>query len=341
MTLQELAQQAGVSVSTVSKALNNSPDISQQTRQMILDLAEQQGYQKKQRRKFSDKNGFPGPKIGLVYSDVVSRYYSRLIQAYNDKIIALGGVVIACDAQFSDQRQAALCNFLDQHCQVDGIISISAAKDLATIPKTRAPILCSVSDVATMPEHSSGSFPFDYIFTNARAGIHQALEYLIQCGHRDIAYISEPHSKSRQTLFEESAAQLGLSIPPSYWKLTPLRFEEAGYRMMQELLQEDRRPTAVLCAYDDIAIGAAKAIYEAGLRVPEDISLIGYDDTRQRIFNQKILASISSFVDDQVSIGVAMLLKRIAAPGSGAVQNVSLQTAFLPYETAGPCKSAK
>jgi len=71
---------------------------------------------------------------------------------------------------------------------------------------------------------------------------------------------------------------------------------------------------------------------------PEDISLIGYDDTRQRIYNQKMISSISSFIDDQVSIGMAMLMKRISSTTSNAVQNVSLQTAFMPYETVGPCK---
>ena len=108
--------------------------------------------------------------------------------------------------------------------------------------------------------------------------------------------------------------------------------------MMREMLQDGLQPTAVVCSYDDIAIGAAKAINEAGLRVPEDISLVGYDDTRQRIYNQRMLSSISSFIDDQVSIGMAMLMKRISSVTSNAVQNVSLQTAFMPYETVGPCR---
>lgn len=338
MTLNELAKLAGVSISTVSKAMNNSPDISAETRQAILQLAEEQGYQKKQRKRSPGKSGFSGPKIGLIYSDVVSRYYSRLIQAYTDKISALGGVVLACDAQFSDERVSALCSFLDQQCQVDGIININGSTDLSVIPNTRAALLCNVG-VGAMPNLVNGDYAFDYICTNAKTGMLQAIEYLVRCGHRDIAYIGEPHSSVRQALFEEIMAQLDLPLPEEFLCITPLRFEEAGYRMMTQLLRQPHRPTAVLCAYDDIALGAAKAIYEAGLQVPEDISLIGYDDTRQRIFNQRMLSSISSFIDDQVSIGVAMLLKRMAAPGTCAVQNVSLQTAFMPYETVGFCKN--
>ena len=167
----------------------------------------------------------------------------------------------------------------------------------------------------------------------------QAIEYLVRNGHRNIAYLGETHSVNRRLLFEDIMNQLGLPIQEGYVRATNLRFEEAGYRMMREMLHEGLHPTAVLCCYDDIAVGAAKAIQDAGLRVPEDISLIGYDDTRQRIYNQKMLSSISSFVDDQVSIGVAMLMKRISTTTSTAVQNVSLQTAFMPYETVGPCKT--
>ena len=318
MTLKELAMEANVSTSTVSKALNNSPDISEETKKYILDLAEQHGYRKKYRKKSAAKPGFAGPKIGLIYSDVVSRYYSRLIQTYSDKVSAMGGILLACDAQFSNERITMLCNFLDQQCQVDGIISIMGSCDLSAMPKTRAPLLCNVG-VKAMPSLLNGDYPFDYICINAKTGMTQAIEYLVRNGHRDIAYIGEAHSLNRRLLFEDIMTQLNLPIQDGFIRTTNLRFEEGGYRMMRDLLQEGLRPTAVICGY-------------------EDISLIGYDDTRQRIYNQKMLSSISSFIDDQVSIGMAMLMKRISTATSNAVQNVSLQTAFMPYETVGPCR---
>lgn len=336
MTLKELAMEAHVSTSTVSKALNNSPDISEETKKFILDLAEQHGYRKKYRKKSAAKSGFSGPKIGLIYSDVISRYYSKLIQTYSEKVSAMGGILLACDAQFSNERITMLCNFLDQQCQVDGIISIMGSCDLSAMPKTRAPLVCNVG-VKAMPSLLNGDYPFDYICINAKTGMTQAIEYLVRNGHRDIAYIGESYSVNRRLLFEDIMNQLELPIRDGFVRTTNLRFEEGGYRMMRDMLQDGLRPTAVICGYDDNAVGAAKAIHEAGLRVPEDISLIGYDDTRQRIYNQKMLASISSFVEDQVSIGMAMLMKRISATTSSAVQNVSLQTAFMPYETVGPC----
>lgn len=339
LTLKQLAKLAGVSTSTVSKALNNSPDISGETKRQIVDLAAKHSYQKKFRKKSASRPGISGPKIGLIYSDVVSRYYSKLIQAYNIKIQDMGGVLVSCDARFSTERAALLCNYLDQQCHVDGLISIYGSCDLSALPKTRAPLVGSVG-IKAIDTLINGSFPCDYICINAKTGLTQAIDCLISYGHKDIAYIGEIHSHARHVLFEDIMKQYGLDIRPGFIRTTDLRFEEAGFEMMHAILSEGLRPTAVVCGYDDIAVGAAKAIFEAGLRIPEDISLVGYDNTQVRLYNGKMLASINSFIEDQVSIVMAMLMKRISCPGDRAIQNVSLQTAFVPYETVGPAPEA-
>lgn len=158
------------------------------------------------------------------------------------------------DAQFSNERVTMLCNFLDQQCQVDGIISIMGSCDLSAMPKTRAPLLCNVG-VKAMSSLLNGDYAFDYICINAKTGMTQAIEYLIRQGHRDIAYICESHSINRRLLFEDIMAQLNLPIKEGCIRTTTLRFEEGGYRMMREMLQEGLRPTAVLCGYDDICPG--------------------------------------------------------------------------------------
>lgn len=336
LTLRQLAGLAGVSTSTVSKALNNSPDISSETRDQIVDLAAKHGYQRKFRKKSAAKPGISGPKIGLIYSDVVSRYYSKLIQAYNVKLGAMDGVLLACDAQFSPKRAIELCNYLDQQCHVDGIISIYGSLELfASLPRTRAPLVGSLG-INALDALVNGSFPYDYICVNAKTGLSQAVDFLVRNGHRRIAFLGETRSRLRQDIVVDLLEQAGLPLQPGYLRVTEHRFEEAGYETMHALLEEGLRPTAVLCGYDDIAVGASKAIFEAGLRIPEDISLIGYDNTRVRLYNQRMLASVNSFVEDQVRIVMAMLMKRISGPSDRVIQNVSLQTAFLPYETAGP-----
>lgn len=339
LTLKQLAMLAGVATSTVSKALNNSPDISEETKRQIVELAMQNGYQKKFRKKSTSKPGISGPKIGLIYSDVVSRYYSKLIQAYSNKIRSMGGILLACDAQFSAEQAAVLCNYLDQQCHVDGIISIYGSWNPAALPKTRAPLVGNVG-IKAIDALVEGSLPFDYICVNARTGLTQAIECLISNGHRDIAFLGETRSSTRRALFEEIMRQHDLPIQPGLLRTTDLRFEDAGYEMMHALLEEGLRPTAVVCGYDDIAVGAAKAIFEAGLQIPEDISLVGYDNTRVRLYNQKMLASVNCYIEDQVSIVMAMLMKRISGPPGRAIQNVSLQTTFEPYETIGPAKLA-
>lgn len=340
-TLKEIAKTAGVSTSTVSKALNNSPDISQETRDQIVDLAIRMGYQRKFRKRAAgDDAGISGPKIGLIYTDIISRYYSRVVEAYGRRIHELGGVMLACDARFSKERAAALCNYLDQQCHVDGIISVYAFQSAGDCPHTRAPMVGSFGHKA-LASVMGGQIPCDMICLNNRTGLNQAFEKLLELGHRNFAYVGENHSAARETLFRELAAEHGIDVPSGQIRSTGLRFEEAGYHTMRSMLEEGCRPTAVFCAYDDIAVGASKAILEMGLRIPEDLSLIGFDNSMLRLYNQKILASVDSFIEDQTARVLNMLMRRIQNPGDTIIQNVALQTAFVPHETIGPAPDRK
>ena len=340
-TLKELAALAGVSVSTVSKALNNSPDIAEETRDYIVGLAHQEGYQRKFRKKSAARpSSIAGPKIGLIYSDVVSRYYSRVIDSYNRRIREMDGALIACDAGFSQERAVALCNYLDQQCHVDGIISISNSGDPADFPKTKVPLVGTFGS-RNFHKVMEGYLPCDLICINSRTGIIQAIEHLQSLGHTDFAFLGETHAFYRERLFRELAEEHRLNIPENRIRISRLRFEEAGYDAMRQLLEEDHRPTAVLCAYDDIAVGASKAILEAGLRVPEDISLVGFDNSSLRLYNQKTLASVDSFIEDQTRLVLEMLMSRITDPACGAIRNISLQTAFVPHETVGPARNSE
>ena len=337
-TLKELAALAGVSVSTVSKALNNSPDIAEETRDYIVGLAMQEGYQRKFRKKSAARpSSIAGPKIGLIYSDVVSRYYSRVIDSYNRRIREMDGALVACDAGFSQERAVALCNYLDQQCHVDGIISISNSGDPAQFPTTKVPLVGTFG-ARSFHKVMEGYLPCDLICINSRTGISQAIRHLQSLGHQEFAFLGESHTSYREQLFLDVAEEHGVTLAPSHIRVSQLRFEEAGYEAMRGLLEEGHRPTAVMCAYDDIAVGASKAILEMGLRVPEDISLVGFDNSSLRLYNQKILASVDSFIEDQTRLVLEMLMKRITDPSCGAIRNISLQTAFVPNETVGPAR---
>ena len=340
-TLKELAELAGVSTSTVSKALNNSPDISEETRDQIVELAIREGYHKKFRKKSAARpSGFAGPKIGLIYSDAISSYYSRVIDAFSRRVRDMDGVLLACDANFSQERSISLCNYLDQQCHVDGIISLFNSYDPSDFPTTRAPMIASFGQTS-FRKVMDGYIPCDLFCINARTGLNQAVEQLLALGHRDFAFLGENHTRYREHLFLELAEEHGLTVPERCIRVSTLRFEEAGYTSMRELLEDGCRPTAVICAYDDIAVGASKAILEAGLRIPEDLSLVGFDNSSLRLYNQKILASVDSFVEDQPRLVLDLLMKRITEPSDGVIQNIALQTAFIPNETIGPVRKAK
>jgi len=335
LTLKELAALAGVSTSTVSKAMNNSQDISAETRDYIVDLAVKHGYQKKFRKKNSSAQGISGPKIGMICTDLSSRHYARMLEVFSQRVREMGGILLVCDARFSEDHAISLCNYLDQQCHVDGIIAVYGSFDGTRFPKTRAPLVGSFSHRPVSNVVDSVQ-PYDLICVNNKSGMAQALEYLMQRGHRDFAYIGERYTIARNRHWPELMQQYGLPMPENRYCITDLRFEDAGYEMMHKMLQEGPPPTAVICGYDDIAVGASKAILEFGLRIPEDISLVGFNNCQLRLYDQKILASIDGFIEEQVRLSLDLLMNRIANPGESAIQNVVLQTAFVPTETVGP-----
>lgn len=333
ITLKELASIAGVSVSTVSKALNNADDVSTETKNAIVQLARKHGYIKNVPVGRTATAEITGPRIALIYSDVISHYYSTLIQRFDQRIARENGIMLACDSQFSTGRTVELCKFFEESGQVDGIICVSALCDLGDLPVGNIPI----TGISYYPNFES--HPFDYICVNDGMGIEEAVRCLKDYGHSAIAYLGEPYTKQRQIAFENAMKKFDLQVDSRLVHISDRRFQDAGYESMQKILQQDQRPTAIVCAYDDVALGASKAIFEAGYQIPEDFSILGVDNTMQTIYNYKTLASVNCHIEEQVDIILAMLNRKIKEPSYRAVQNISLQTDFIARETVAPLRA--
>lgn len=329
-TLKELAALAKVSVSTVSKALNGAPDISIETREMILKIASEQGYNKIKKKKVA-QNGFAGPTFAVVYSDITSHYYSKLLKLFDDRIAEMDGLMLAACARFDTDRLISLCQYFNNEQEVDGIICISPLNVFGSIPQLKTPMV-------GIAYPNFEAHPFDYICVNDGTGIYEAIEAFKNLGHTKIAYIGEPLTRHRMQFFRESLDRLGLEADDSLIRDSAHRFDQAGYEVMKEMLAEGKRPTAVFASYDDIALGAAKAIHEAGLLIPEDISIAGVDNTMSTIEENKVLSSINCHIEDQVDIALGLLLKKINEPDFTAVQNVSLRTEFVRRDTIARAK---
>ena len=333
ITIRQLAEIAGVSPATVSKALNDQSDVSSRMKAYIVKLAQEHGYTKRTAVS-SGGTAFSGMKVGILFTDQTSKYYSRLLMRFNERIAEEKGIVFTVDTMFSDQRAEDICHYFERTRIVDGVICIAALENNLIPEQFRVPIVsCSVIPVLE-------TYSYDYIFINEETGIDEAIRTLLENGHRRFAYLGERYSAKRHAIFRKIMEKYRIPESDRYEAISDERYEEAGYRLMTELLKQDQIPPAIFCDYDDMAVGAGQAILEAGFRVPEDFSLVAVDNSELMLGNRKMIASVDCSINTQVDIALALLQKRIRDPDT-AIQNVSLLTKFINRATVGPCPKWK
>lgn len=287
VTLQQIADATGVSRSTVSKALRNSTDINAETAQKIRETAISLGYDADRLR-----GDAPEKKtIGIVFPELRSLYYNKIYDFFCEEMSAAGYRCIAMLYNFDgEDRQLDDIEFLLRQ-NVAGILYLTEnevdeerLRTLFRLTQTKLVMITIRTDVGFC----------DTISNNHALGVKSAVEYLHSLGHERIAFIGERHTRLRCSEFISSMQRLGIEVPRDYIVELSERFEDCGYAGMKKLLALPQLPTAVFTAYDNIAYGAMRAVREAGLRIPEDISVVGVDDNRISRFTTPALTSINS-----------------------------------------------
>ena len=340
-TLKDIAGLAGVNVSTVSKALRGSNDINAKTAANIRELAEKVGYVLPALRSADTKSAAraegeevtPEKSVGLIFPELASQYYNDIQRAFCEKIRNEGYRPVIVLTEFDRRREInAIRAFLRDG--VSGIFLLtensSHLNDIRRIVgKVRTPFMLVCAG-------NNNDF-CDSIGINHTMGAVLALNHLIELGHRRIAFIGEQNTALRMNSFISTMREHGLELPDRYVVCLEERFEECGYIGMKRLLAEPEAPTAVFAAYDNIAYGAMRAIREAGLRIPEDISIIGIDDNPTSKYMFPSLTSVVSPTNDIGELAAVLLRKRMEGEHTVAYQSVSLCPTLKVYEsTAEP-----
>ncbi|MPN15834.1 HTH-type transcriptional repressor CytR [bioreactor metagenome] len=168
--------------------------------------------------------------------------------------------------------------------------------------------------------------------------VRQALDHLIELGHREIGYIGEFASDVRYLAFTRYLKELGLPVREEHMKRGKERFELGGYLRAKELLKEQGEPrvTAVLACYDQVALGALDAFAEEGVRVPEDLSIIGFDNIILNDYLPIQLTSISNPTEQLSALAVKLLMDNLVEKEGHVVQNVSLQPRLVVRGSTRP-----
>ena len=299
MNLRNLAKLADVSVSTVSKAFSGSNDISNETRERIFEVAKQYGcYDKYNKNKFDKK------VIAVICPEVRGDYYNNYLTLLKHEIETNNGVMIVGIYDFSTEKMKELFSYYSCYCNVDGIIVLGSADNLVNIVNVPAVNIGASSnnrDIITVNVVMSGA-------------VDAAIKHLKNCGHEKIGYAGEILTSSKLASFKESLRNNGLPVISDYIKTSDFRFEQAGEDYFNSILSKDDRPTAVVAAYDNIAIGIIKMAKKHNMKIPSDLSIISFDNIGVSSYIDPPLSTISDRACDVSKKAVELILRKIDDP---------------------------
>jgi LacI family transcriptional regulator len=274
LTLEDIGRLAGVSRSTVSRVINHKSNVNPDVRERVLAVIERTGYSPNilARSLVSGRTGVIGLVIPSgVHSLFEDPYFARLIQGVSTASNAAGNTLALFIFQ-NEEEEAALYPRVVKSGVLDGLI--------LTATRMADPLLARMA-VGEIPLVIVGRPDVDglsYVDADNRGGARTAARHLTDLGHERIGLIGAPVTTTagldRLSGFVEALEERGLSIHPDLRQDGDFS-TESGYRAMQRLIPH--RPDAVFAANDSMAAGALRALHEAGVRVPEDIALMGFD----------------------------------------------------------------
>jgi len=284
-SIKDVALKAGVSIATVSHVLNGTRAARPQTRQRVLAAAEDLGYSQNQ----SARNLALGRSslLGLIISDIRNPFFPEVTAAFQDQALAHNMDAMVVNTNYDAHRTLNSVKRL-MGLQVPAIAILTSQIDPGVMDMLAGKRIAAVYLDLGRVDHYISNILLDY-----EHGISEALEHLRALGHERIAYIGGPehlHSAHRRKqAFMASAAQLG--VDPTHTVESDFTVK-GGYFACAQLLA-GYNPTAIVAGNDLTAIGVLHRAYDGGIRVPEDLSVVGFDDILIAEFSQPALTTVA------------------------------------------------
>lgn len=308
VTIKDIAKHAGVSIATVSMVLNNKDHgITQKTRDKILKIAEELNYRPNRlaRGLVTKRTN----TLGFILPDITNPFFPEIVRAAEDTANKYDYNLILCNTDDDEDKEKLYIEVLKEKC-VDGIIFTSSIEP-------------SEENLKTLLDYD---IPFVFldrfididkayvIHTDGMQGMYEVVKYLIDMGHEKIAFLSGPFGSStaceRYKGYAKALKECGISIDKNL--IVEGDYKEAGgKRAMRELLKRNTGFTAVACANDLMAIGAMEVLKQNNIRIPEEVSITGFDDIAlSKVLDPK-LTTVSQPCYDMGHEATKMLIKLI------------------------------
>ncbi|MCL4352634.1 MAG: LacI family transcriptional regulator [Firmicutes bacterium] len=272
VTLSDVAKQAGVSPSTVSRVVNHSgfvsKDVADRVRSALVELDYRPNIVA---RNFRSKTTMT---IGVVVSDLTNLYFMDALRGVEEVLSSEGYLLLIASSNNEVAKELQYCAEFDRR-RVDGIILASAGasgNDLAQVFRERSTIM--------LLDRIVDGAQFDCVLDNNNEGVRQVVQYLLSQGHKDLGVVSGPlqitAGGERVSAFEKFANQAGLQIPLEWSWVGDAFSMEFGYKAATKFMRLAYKPSAVFCTNNALTAGFLLALAERDVRVPEDISVVSY-----------------------------------------------------------------
>ena len=302
VSIREVAERAGVSIATVSRAVNRIPSVNPELAKRVWKAIEEVGYlpNTQARALVSGRSHM----LGLIVSEITNPFFPELVQEFENLAVEQGYEVLIGSTNYEPKRTETLIRRMLQR-NVDGVavMTFGIEEDLVKKLVEREFPLVFVDAGPDLP--NIRVLKVDYA-----EGIRQGVQHLAALGHRRIAFISGPlrlrSAVARRDAFIKSMAQLGLTAPDEHI-VEGSHTMEGGMDAMERLMAASDLPTAVMCCNDMTAIGVLHALYRTTHRVPEEISVVGFDDIHLAQFMLPPLTTVQMSCRDLAAAAVEAL----------------------------------
>ncbi len=335
-TINDVAKLAGVSAMTVSRVINNSGYIGRETRSRVeAAIAELAYVPNAVGRQLRSKRT---NMLALVLSDIMNPFFTTIARGVEDVARAQGFSVMFCNTDESEAEEARYLLMLVQR-QVDGVLLVPAStsgKSLRLLSSHHMPVV--------VLDRRIQSRQIDSVRSDSEAGAYTLTQHLIGLGHRRIAVLTGRRSVStsidRVAGYCRAMLDAGLELDDGLVRYGEYNYGEHnqvdGNRMAQEVLAADPRPTAIFAANNFIAFGAMRSLRDAGLRVPEEISIVAFDDLPAAWLSDPFLTVVDQPAYEIGRRGAELLLSRVDGTVSGPGREVVLPSALIVRRSSGP-----
>lgn len=326
VTIRQIAQKLGVHHTTVSRALRNNSRISEDLRKRIKSLAIKLGY-----RPNLLASGLSTRKtynIGLVVADIATPFFSEVASGVEDTMRESGYNVFTCNTDGKIEDEKLHLNALISR-GVDGIIispSNLRRKYLEELLKTKIPVV--------FIDRCLKNLNASYIIIDHFSGGYQMTKYLLSLGHRRIAYIRGEVEMGRFYGYKKALDEYGIQIDNTLTSVCDFTVR-GGERAARKIMRIKKLPTAIFCVNDLVALGAMKVIKERGLKIPQDVSLAGFDNS---YFTEFLSPPLTTVHQPKYELGqdVARILLNEMNSRPCSPSKIEIEPVLVIRESCGP-----